>query len=116
MMYAVGMLAYVHLALPTNPPADSIGMTVLVLGGQAAGMILLSGGPIYLLLRLRLVSPVVFAGLCTALSITDLFDGGEFTVLYVGWWFFFVAPLAFFAVVESVLRAWFEFFSLEPLV
>lgn len=114
--YAVGMLAYVHLVLPTNPPADTIGMAAFVLGGQAVGMIVLGGPAIYLLLRFGLVSPVAFVALCTALSLYDLVDGASFTVLYVGWWFFFVFPVAVLAAGEYALREWLDFFPPKPVV
>lgn len=123
-VYIVVMLAHTHLFLreppanmiPTNPPTRTVGMAVFVLSAHAAGMTLLGGGAIYLLLRFGLVTPAALVGLFTAWSLMDQFTGDEFTGLYMGWWFFFVAPVAIAAIVEYGVRRWFQFYPPEPLV
>lgn len=122
--YVGVMLAHTHLFLweppadmiPTNPPTESIGMAVFVLSVHAAGMALLGGGAIYLLLRFGLVTPAALVGLFTAWSLMDQFTGDGFTELYLGWWFFFVAPVAIAAIVEYGVRRWFQFYPPEPFV
>lgn len=115
--YATAMLIHTHLFLPTNPPADTAAMAAFVVGLQAIGMVILGGGAAYAIVRFRLASPAVLVGLFTALSISDHFvSGPEFTVLYIGWWFFFVAVVGAVTVVEYAIREWLGFYPPEPIM
>lgn len=84
---------------------------------HALGTFILGAGPVYLLLRYRLILPILLSGLFTTASLSDHVSGSmeSFTPLYLGFWFIFVGILAIVAIVEYGARRGLSFYPPEPL-